>query len=65
MSNQNLESQGRSEMQIVNSNQNDKIPNRLKYRQPQMYSFGSLEKVQGSHTGTSTDGAGSYYYYSG
>ena len=65
MSNQNLEFQERSEMQIVNSNQNDKIPNRLKYRQPQMYSFGSLETVQAYYSGSYVDGSSGQYFYNG
>ncbi len=65
MSNQNLEFQERSEMQIVNSNQKDKILNRLKYRQPQMYSFGSLETVQAYHSGRLVDGSSGQYFYNG
>ncbi len=65
MSNQNLESQGRSEMQIVNSNQKDKISNRIKYRQPQMYSFGSLETVQAYYSGSYVDGSSGQYFYNG
>ncbi|MBH8566120.1 hypothetical protein I8748_28850 [Nostoc sp. CENA67] len=41
---------------------NDK---RLPYRQPEIYSLGSLEQVQAFYRGTLVDGPNSAYYYSG
>ncbi|MGB5635812.1 MAG: hypothetical protein WBM86_23945 [Waterburya sp.] len=36
---------------------------RLIYRQPEVYSLGSLEQVQGGYDGSFYDGSGTGYYY--
>lgn len=40
------------------------MAHKLPYRQPQIYSLGSLDKVQAYYTGTSYDGPNSWYWYS-
>lgn len=56
---QNLES---STQLLRQQAKNDK---RLPYRQPEIYSLGSLEQVQAFHTGSLVDGPNSAYYYNG
>ena len=40
-----------------------KTNKRLTYSQPQFYSLGSLEQVQGGYQGSICDGSGQGYYY--
>lgn len=42
-----------------------KTDNRLPYRQPEIYSLGSLEQIQAYNSGSMVDGPNSAYYYRG
>jgi hypothetical protein len=56
MSKQNLDS---LKSQLANTSK------RLPYRQPEVYSLGSLEQVQSYYEGSYYDGPNSWYYYDG
>ena len=56
MSQQNLESLKRSKLKLA------KTSKRLSYRQPEVYSLGSLEQVQAGPEGPDYDGPDASYY---
>lgn len=56
---QNLESSTELLIQLI------KTEKRLPYRQPEIYSFGSLEQVQAYYRGSMFDGPNSPYNYNG
>ena len=56
MSKQNLESLKRSKLKLA------KTSKRLSYRQPEVYSLGSLEQVQAAQAGEDYDGPDASYY---
>lgn len=60
MSKQNLESASFSQPQLPQF----KTSKRLPYRQPEVYSLGSLEQVQAYYDGERLDGPSPAYYYS-
>lgn len=66
MSHQNLEFFNQLQLQSANASLNSNgTGNRSAYRQPEVFSLGSLEKVQAYYKQPHYDGPNSWYTYSG